>query len=144
VPFLTRRSEEAQGRFKISYTTAPAKDRIATVHDRLLRGRCRFNLIASKDKYLDILPYRASKGKAVRYLSYQWEIPLGNFLVCGDSGTDEDMLRGEPKAVVVGNHDPELDGLKGVRRIYFARRPLAGGILEGIERFGFMTEGSAD
>jgi sucrose-phosphate synthase len=86
------------------------------------------------------LPYRASKRKAIRYLSYQWEIPLANFLVCGDSGNDEDMLRGEPRAVVVGNYSPELEPLKGLRNVYFAAQKFAGGILEGIEHYQFTLE----
>ena len=57
----------------------PAKDRLSTIHNRLLHHRCRYNLIYSHDRYLDILPYRASKGKAIRYLSYKWEIPLIKF-----------------------------------------------------------------
>ena len=89
---------------------------------------------------MDILPYRASKGKAIRYLSYKWEIPLGNFLVCGDSGNDEEMLRGEPLGVVVGNFSPELKKLKGIRGIYFARQKYCGGILEGIKRYQFIKK----
>jgi sucrose-phosphate synthase len=95
-------------------------------------------LIYSHNKYLDILPYRASKGKAIRYLSYKWEIPLKNFLVCGDSGNDEEMLRGEPLAAVVGNYSPELEKLKGRKNIYFARQKYAGGILEAIDRYNFV------
>jgi sucrose-phosphate synthase len=38
-------------------------------------------------------------------LSYKWEIPLKNFLVCGNSGNDEKMLCGEPHAAVVGNYN---------------------------------------
>lgn len=99
-----------------------------------------WHLIITKNRYLDILPYRASKGKAIRYLSYQWEIPLGNFLVCGDSGSDEDMLRGEPRAVVVGNYSSELESLKGLRHVYFATQVLAGGILEGIDHYQFISK----
>jgi sucrose-phosphate synthase len=87
---------------------------------------------------LDILPFRASKGKAIRYISYKWEIPLKNFLVCGDSGNDEEMLRGDPQGVVVGNYSPELKNLKGQRNIYFAKKPCAGGIIEGIRRYRFI------
>jgi sucrose-phosphate synthase len=138
VSFLRYRKASAQGPFKISYEMEPGRDRLSQVHDSLLRSRIRYNLIISKDRYLDILPYRASKGKAVRYLSYQWDLPLANFLVCGDSGSDEDMLRGEPKAVVVGNHSPELKPLKGLRNIYFAAQKCAGGILEGIDHYQFL------
>lgn len=138
--FLTYRGKDAQGPFKIGYEMKPGKDRLSEIHHRLLRNRCRCNLITAKNRYLDILPYRASKGKAIRYLSYQWEIPLANFLVCGDSGNDEDMLRGEPRAVVVGNYSPELEPLKGLRNVYFAAQKFAGGILEGIEHYQFTLE----
>jgi sucrose-phosphate synthase len=138
--YLKYQKEEEQRRFKISYEMKPAKDRMATIHQRLLRNKCRYNLIYSQNRYLDILPYRASKGKAIRYLSYKWEIPLRNFLVCGDSGNDEEMLRGEPLAVVVGNHSPELNKLKGYRNIYFAKQKFSGGILEGVARFNFIEK----
>jgi sucrose-phosphate synthase len=142
--FLTYQDEDTQRRFKISYNMDPGKDRLAMIHDRLVREKCRYNLIYSHNKYLDILPYRASKGKALRYLSYKWEIPLANFLVCGDSGNDEEMLRGEPKAVVVGNYSSELQALRKLRNIYFAKQPEAGGILEGIEHYQFIEKATAE
>ena len=138
--FLKYQPVQAQRPFKISYEIQPAKDRLAIIHERLLKNQCRYNLIYSQDRYLDILPYRASKGKAIRYLSYKWEIPLGNFLVCGDSGNDEEMLRGEPLGVVVGNYSPELKKLKGIRSIYFAKQKYSGGILEGIKRYQFIKK----
>jgi sucrose-phosphate synthase len=138
--YLSYQEESNQSRFKISYYMAPGKDRVAMIHDLLSKNKCRYCLIYSGQKYLDILPYRASKGKAIRYLSYKWEIPLKNFLVCGDSGNDEEMLRGEPLAVVVGNYKKELEKLKGARNVYFAKSEYAGGILEGIEKYGFIKK----
>jgi sucrose-phosphate synthase len=138
--FLEYQEEETQRRFKVSYYMDPGKDRLSTIHNRLLQHRCRYNLIYSHDRYLDILPYRASKGKAIRYLSYKWEIPLKNFLVCGDSGNDEEMLRGEPLAVVVANYSHELKELKGSRNVYFAGRDCAGGIIEGMQHYHFVEE----
>jgi sucrose-phosphate synthase len=136
--FLTYQEEATQRQFKVSYNMRPGKDRLPKIHERLLRNKCRYTLIYSHNKYVDILPYRASKGKALRYLSYKWNIPLNNFLVCGDSGNDEEMLRGDPLAVIVGNYSPELDKLKGQRNIYFAKQEYAGGILEGIEKYRFI------
>ena len=138
--FLEYQEEETQRRFKVSYYMDPAKDRIAALHHRLLEHGCRYTLIYSHDRYLDILPFRASKGKAIRYLSYRWEIPLVNFLVCGDSGNDEEMLRGEPQAVVVGNYSHELESLKGSRNVYFAERHCAAGIIEGLKHYRFIEE----
>lgn len=138
--FLEFQEEENQKPFKVSYYMDPGKDRLAAIHDRLLGQRCRYNLIYSHDRYLDILPFRASKGKAIRYLSYRWEIPLKNFLVCGDSGNDEEMLRGEPRAVVVSNYSHELEVLKGSRNVYFADSPCAGGIIEGLKHYRFIDD----
>jgi len=138
--FLEYQEESVQRRFKISYDMEPGKDRLAMIHDRLLKNKCRYNLIYSHNRYLDILPYRASKGKALRYLSYKWEIPLKNVLVCGDSGNDEEMLRGEPLAVIVGNYSDELKHLKKSHNLYFARRYCGGGILEGIDHFKFIEK----
>ncbi len=141
-PFLKYQKADVQRRFNISYEIEPAKDRLAMIHERLLKNQCRYNLIYTQDRYVDILPYRASKGKAIRYLSYKWEIPLKNFLVCGDSGNDEEMLRGEPRGVVVGNYSPELKKLKGIRGIYFANQNYSAGILEGIKRYQFIKKSS--
>jgi len=140
--FLKLQADKDQGHFKVSYEIEPAKDRLAQIHECLLRNKCRYNLIYSQNKYVDILPFRASKGKAIRYLSYKWEIPLGNFLVCGASGNDEEMLRGEPLGVVVGNYSPELKKLKGIRGIYFAKQKHSGGILEGSKRYQFIEKAS--
>lgn len=138
--FLEYQEESAQRNFKISYNMDPGKDRVASIHNTLLNNRCRYYLIYSHNRYLDILPYRASKGKAIRYLSYQWEIPLTNILVCGDSGNDEEMLRGDPLAVVVGNYSPELAKLKGAKHVYFATAECAGGILEAIDHYQFIDK----
>lgn len=141
--FLTYQEEETQREFKISYYMKPGKERLSRIHEKLLSNRCRYSLIYSHNQFLDILPVRASKGKAIRYLSYKWVIPLGHFLVCGDSGNDEEMLRGEPCGVVVGNYSSELEQLKGNRRVYFAKEPCSGGILQGLAHYRFI-ESSGD
>ncbi len=136
--FLEYQEEDSQRPYKVSFNMRPGKDRLAKVHDVLLKNKCRYTLIYSHEEYLDIIPYRASKGKAIRYLSYKWEIPLNNLLVCGDSGNDEEMLRGEPRGVVVGNYSPELGTLKGAKNTYFADNPCAGGILEALKKYQFL------
>lgn len=137
IAYLRLQEEEYQGRFKVSYYMRTGKGRLPEIHHILSANKCRYNLIYSHDKYLDILPFRASKGKAVRYLSYKWEIPLKNFLVCGDSGNDEEMLRGEPCAAVVGNYSHEATALKGSRNVYFTKAYCAGGIMEALRHYRF-------
>ena len=138
LPFLKLQEPETEREFKISYYMEPDPDHLAKIHDLLTQNKCRYQAIYSHQKYLDLLPQRASKGKAIRYLSYKWEIPLENFLVAGDSGNDKEMLRGDPRGVVVGNYSEEMDILRGKRGIYFSPRSYAAGIIDGIRHFEFL------
>jgi sucrose-phosphate synthase len=69
-----------------------------------------------------------------------WGIPPERCLVAGDSGNDLEMLTGSTLGVVVGNHDPELEVLRGRRQIYFATARHSWGILEGIEHYDFLGD----
>lgn len=138
--FLEYQEEDTQRPFKVSYNMENAKDRLSRVHEQLQANRCRYTLIYSHDKFLDILPHRASKGKAIRYLSYKWNIPLGNIVVSGDSGNDAEMLRGDLSGIVVGNYSTELDRFRGQRKVYFADAECAGGILEGFRNYNFQQK----
>jgi sucrose-phosphate synthase len=141
--FLEYQEEETQRRFKVSYYMDPAKDRLPTIHNRLLHHRCRYNLIYSHDRYLDILPYRASKGKAIRYLSYKWEIPLINFWCAVIRETMRRCFVGN-LAPWLANYSHELAELKGSRNVYFANSECAGGIIEGMQHYRFVDEASGD
>lgn len=137
LPFLNPQEKDAEREFKLSYYMEESAENLAKIHQVLSEQRLRYNLIYSRGMFLDILPFRASKGKAIRYLSYKWNIPLANILVSGDSDNDQDMLRGEMLGVVVGNHHPDLDKLRGLRNVYFAKADHAAGILEGFEHYKF-------
>lgn len=137
--FLTLQDAKDQRKLKISYTMPPAKDRLSKIHDLLSRNKCRYTLVYYDQKHLDIIPYRASKGKAIRYISYKWETPLSSFLICANTG---EMLAGEPLGVVVGLDAPNKKDrtgkvIKKGKCIYFAKKSCAGGVLEGIEKYRF-------
>jgi len=138
LPGLTLQSDDQQSEFKLSFNADP--DTAPTLRElkALLRqAGLHANLIHSHDVFLDVLPVRASKGQAIRYLAYKWGLPLRAFLVAGDSGNDLEMLVGDTQAVVVSNHSPELEKLRGLEQIYFAETPSASGILEGMAHYGF-------
>lgn len=140
IPGLTLQSAGNQRKFKLSYNVASEKMPSLQELYRLLREhRLHARLIYSHDKFLDVLPVRASKGHAIRYLAYKWELPLENFLVVGDSGNDKEMLLGDTLGIVVGNHGMELEQLRGMERIYFACGHQADGILEGLAHYGWRT-----
>lgn len=136
--FLEYQEEDTQRDFKVSYFIENAEENVKLVRERLVQNKAKANCIISHKNYLDILPARASKGRAVRYLAYRWNIPHNHILVAGDSGNDEDMLTGELLGVIVGNHGEELEKLRGRRRIYFAKAERADGIIEGINNYKFL------
>ena len=138
VPGLTLQSPAQQSEFKLSFNVdREAFPSLRELEARLLGARLHANLIYSHDAYLDVLPVRASKGQAIRYLAYKWGLPLRAFLVAGDSGNDLEMLVGDTQAVVVSNHSAELEKLRGLEQVYFAESPCASGILEGMVHYGF-------
>jgi sucrose-phosphate synthase len=137
--FLEYQENENQRKFKISFYTSDVSGYLEKVNEILIQNRIKANVIFSHGQYLDILPYRASKGKAIRYLSYRWNIPYENILVAGDSGNDSEMLKGELLGVVVANYSNELEELKGQKRVYFAKRKYAGGIIDGIKYYNFLN-----
>jgi len=138
IPGIRLQTAENQREFKISYLvdaqTMPTVDKISQhLHALGLHAQ----IIYSHGEFLDLLPIRASKGHAIRYLSYKWGLPLDKFLVSGDSGNDVEMLVGDTMAVVVGNYSEDLSHLKGAPRIYFAESNYAHGILEGMQHYKF-------
>ncbi len=140
LPGLELQAKDVQGHFKISYYIDPEKaPSLEEINRRLHQEDQAANTILSFGQFLDVLPLRASKGLALRYVAHQWGIPLGNVLAAGGSGADEDMMRGNTLAVVVANrHHEELSGLTELERIYFAHQPYAQGILEAIDYYDFL------
>jgi len=140
-PGLKMQTAAEQRKFKISYNVDPAKMPPIRELSAILRQLdLHVKLVYSHQAYLDILPIRASKGLAVRYIAMKWGIPADRILVAGDSGNDEEMLRGNTLGVVVGNYSKELGKLKGRDRIFFAQQHFANGIREGMEYYGFLNE----
>jgi sucrose-phosphate synthase len=141
LPGLTLQAKNERSRFKLSYdydnNTAPTMEEILTV---LRQQELSVNPTLSFGQFFDIVPARASKGRALRYFARQWDIPLDRILVAGGSGADEDMLRGNTLGVVVANrHREELLLLNEAEHVYFAEQPYALGILEAIEYYDFFN-----
>jgi len=141
MPGLQMQPKNCQTPFKLSYYIDPAvAPDVQQINRLLLQQEQTVHVIFSHGQFLDILPYRASKGFALRWAAAQLDIPLENLLVAGGSGADEDMMRGNMRAVVVGNrHDEELSGLAETDQIYFAEGRYAAGIMEAIEHFDFFN-----
>lgn len=134
-PGIRLQEADAQKRFKLSYyvNNGFTEDTLADLHKFLDDRKLRTKILLTENHFLDFLPFRASKGAAVRYLSYKWKIPQERIITSGNSGNDIDMLKGKTKGIVVSNYSPELEDLRKSKSIYFADHPLSVGVLEGIK-----------
>jgi sucrose-phosphate synthase len=142
LPGLVLQPRPEQSKYKISYyyDAAIAPDVNDIIH-RLHQFEQTVNVVLAFGQYLDIVPARASKGFALRWFAEMWGIPLEHILAAGGSGADEDMMRGNAKAVVVANrHHEELSELTDTENIYYADKPFASGILQAIEHYDFFRD----
>lgn len=141
IPGLRLRGKQAQGDYKISYFVNPVIAPALSVIKRQLRQEdLHANLIFSNNINLDVLPIRASKGLAIRYLSLKWGIPLDAIFTVGDSGNDEGMVSGDTLSVVVASHSKELEMYRNSSRVYFSDKEYAEGILDGLDYYRFLEQ----
>ena len=137
LPGIKLQPNTEQSEYKVSYyydaQLAPSiEDITALIRQKEITA----NVVHSFGQFIDIVPSRASKGQASRYVMQRFDIALDHVLVAGGSGADEDMMRGNTLAVVVANrHEEELSQLENIESIYFAEKAHAAGILEAIEHY---------
>ncbi len=122
-------------RFRLDFPEAP---NLAQIRRNLRRNGLHVSVTLDHEVDLDITPVRASPGLAIRFISHKWNLPLDRILGAWDSGNEAYMLSVETFCVVVGNHTPELEEIRGRPRVYFARDNHAWGVLEGIRHYDFF------
>lgn len=138
--FLVFQEAEGQRKFKISYYLEEKDDRLEQIKDALVHHRLRCNVNFSRGQFLDILPVRASKGKAISYIRYKYEFSPRNVMVAEDSGINEDMIVSRNRGLVVANYREGMEQLKGRRNIYFSSESYAAGIIDGLYQYGFLQQ----
>ena len=155
---LTLQEAEKQNTFKLSYYApedAPRDELLTEMQARLMPQGIDASLIWSIDEVghkglLDVLPRRATKYHAIRFLMTRKGFSEANTVVAGDSGNDLAALTSGLQAVLVHNAQPDVraEALQLVRekgvseRLYLARGGFMGmngnyaaGVLEGLVHF---------
>ncbi len=139
VPGVELQPESEQRNFKVSYYYQSKKfPGVRWLRKKLRKHRVHVKVIYSHRQFLDILPLRASKGHAIRYLCVRWGLQWDDVLVAGDSGNDREMLTGSTFSVVVGNHSSELKNLTAGDRLYFSPQRYARGVIDGLRHYRFI------
>jgi len=155
---LTRQEPEKQNRYKLSYyanETVDSRGLVDQIQQRLSRQNLRCRIIWSVDEQrslglVDVLPQRASKLHAIRYLMDQKGYLKSRVVFCGDSGNDLNVLTSDIQAVLVRNASDEVrrEALESVVKngraetLYVAKGNFMGmngnytaGVLEGLAHF---------
>ena len=154
---LQLQEPEKQGMYKLSYYAPLDIDFRALMDragERLQRASIRANLIWSIDPLagvglLDVLPARAGKLAAIRFLMEREDFGKDNTLFAGDSGNDLDVLASDIPSVLVANAEAGIRERLTQRKkgaLHIAKGYLgmngnyAAGILEGAAHFWPETD----
>ena len=155
---LKLQEPEKQNRFKLSYyadKNANGQQMVDQIQAYLSKQKLNSRVIWSVDEQrnsglVDILPQRASKLHAVRYLIDQKGYRKSKVVFCGDSGNDLNVLTSDIRSVLVKNASEEVrrEAMKSVDKngrpetLYVAQGNFMGlngnyaaGVLEGLAHF---------
>jgi len=129
-----------QGPFKVSYLLRQSGESILPlVRQRLRQHRLSARPYLRCHWFLDVLPLRASRSEAIRFLSLRWQLPLERIMVVASQQGDAELVRGLPATVVLADHDPSLDGFRQQQRVFFASHTRVSGVLEGLQHYRFLS-----
>ncbi|MGD8343935.1 MAG: HAD-IIB family hydrolase [Desulfobacterales bacterium] len=149
---------EKQNHHKLSFytdQTAEHQRLIDRIHGVLVQKGIGANIIWSVDEIsanglLDVIPARANKLHAIRFLIQQEKFPESRTVFAGDSGNDLDVLTSGLRAILVKNATDEirkkavktLSAKNMANRLYLPRGNFwglngnyASGVLEGLVHF---------
>jgi sucrose-6F-phosphate phosphohydrolase len=130
--WLEPQADEFQSPLKASYevTGLSAAER-AAILQALRDAGIEATLVYSGDRFVDILPPCAGKGRAAGFLAEGWGISADHVLAFGDSGNDAELLTSGFRGTIVANALPELSRAVG-SDVYRSPEPYADGVLDGI------------
>lgn len=153
-PELVLQQVSEQRPHKVSYKlyaadAAQAAGLVFNLRSQLAGAGLDTNVVFSGGEDLDILPARASKGRALSFLLKQIQdktasYPERGVLVCGDSGNDIELFEvpGVHGCMVANAHAElrEWCDANGHERVHAATKDGPGGIVECLKHFDFIPE----
>ena len=135
--YLELQSTDNQGAFKVSYLLKESSDAILPlVRKRLRQSGCYASPHLRCHWYLDVVPLRASRAEAIRFLTLRWGLPLKQVLIIASQQGDGELIRGLTTAVVPCNYDSTLDRFKSQQRVFFSNSE--DGVIDGLKHFRFL------
>ncbi|MEH1840615.1 MAG: sucrose-phosphate phosphatase [Nostoc sp.] len=142
-PDLALQPDSEQRPFKVSFFLQHnAGVILPQLEAELQKSKLNVKLIYSSGIDLDIVPHSSDKGQAMQFLRHKWKFAAEQTVVCGDSGNDIALFAvGNAQGIIVGNARKELlqwHNEHSSEHRYLASCFCAGGIIEGLNYFGFL------
>ncbi len=139
---LKKQSVQFQSEFKSSwYLDNALPDQLEMIQTALGASGTNFSIVYSSSRDLDVLPGKAGKGSALKWLITRVGFTPGETLVAGDSGNDKQMFLIEGvNGIIVGNAKPELIHLPTTNTVYQSRKHGIFGVLDGLFHFGIFKK----
>ena len=137
---ITLQEPAHQGLFKVSYRLRAANpDLLSLVHQRLRRDGLQAQPQLRCHWFLDVLPQRASRSEAIRFLALSWGLPLEQVMVVASQQGDAELLEGLPATVVPADHDPSLKRQQSQQRVFMSHRSSVDAVLDGLSHYRFSN-----
>ncbi len=139
-PAVQRQPPEFLHPYKSSwFLQAATPETLAAIERRLQEVGVDAVLVYSSQRYLDVLPRHASKGKALIWLAQHLGVHPRAIAVAGDSGNDSSMFRIQGvRGILVENAQPELIEAALGTDTYSANGILAEGVMDGLRHYGVL------
>lgn len=137
-PGVQPQPERYQSPFKSSWYLLNASEQdLLDLRQRLAQVELDVTVVYSSARDLDVLPARADKGNAVRYLCQHLGISANQVVVAGDTGNDASMFAVHGiNGILVGNAKAELVQAAAGCEPFAARELEADGVIEGLVHYG--------
>ena len=137
--YLELQSIDQQGPLKVSYLLKEPGDAILP----LVRKRLRQTGVSALPHlkchwFLDVVPLRASRSEAIRFLTLRWGLSLEQVLIVASQQGDADLIKGLTTVVVPFDHDSSLEGFRSQQRVFFSSSVNDDVISEGFKHFRFF------
>ena len=129
-----------QGAYKVSYLLKEADPGLLSLaRQRLRRDGLQAQPHLRCHWFLDVLPQRASRSEAIRFLAMSWGLSFEQVMVVASQQGDAELMDGLPATVVPADHDRSLQVPHHQPRVYVSKRSSVSAVLDGLTHYHFLS-----
>jgi sucrose-phosphate synthase len=137
---ITLQDSDHQGAYKVSYLLKEADPGLLSLaRQRLRRDGLQAQPHVRCHWFLDVLPQRASRSEAIRFLAMSWGLSLEQVMVVASQQGDAELMDGLPATVVPADHDRSLQVPHHQPRVYVSNRSNVAAVLDGLSHYHFLS-----